>query len=73
MATEANLTSGNPRTLHDYKPYLMDMVIEEYNDERIQNIANIHDNLIIGKFLGILNSMDGVWDGVSLLWTPGAD
>ena len=51
----------------------MDMVIEEYNDERIQNIANIHDNLIIGKFLGILNSMDGVWDGVSLLWTPGAD
>ena len=29
----------------------MDMVIEEYNDERIQNLANIHDNLIIGKFL----------------------
>ena len=69
MATEANLTSGNPRTLHDYKPHLMDMVIEEYNDERMQNIANIHDNLIIGKFQGILNSMDGV----SLLWTPGAD
>ena len=38
----------------------VNMVIEEYNDERIQNIANIHDNLIIGKFLGILNSMDGV-------------
>ena len=52
-----------------YKPYLMDMVIEEYNDERIQNIANIHYNLIIGKFLGILTSMDGV----SLLWTPDAD
>ena len=59
MATEANLTNESSRSLHDYKPYLMDMVIEEYNDERIQNIAKIHDNLIIGKFLGILNSMDG--------------
>jgi len=54
-----------------YKPYLMDMVIEEYNDERIQNIANIHYNLIIGKCVGILTSMDGVWDRVSLLWSPG--
>ena len=39
----------------------MDMVIEEYNDERIQNLANIHYNLILGKFLEILVSMDGVW------------
>ena len=54
------MTNGNSWSLHDYKPYLMDMVIEEYNDERIQNIAKIHDNLIIGKFLGKLNSMDGV-------------
>ena len=45
----------------DYKPYLMDMVIEEYNDERIQNLANIHYNLILGEFLEILVSMDGVW------------
>ena len=36
----------------------MDMVIEEYNDERIQNLANIHYNLILGEFLEIFTSMD---------------
>ena len=58
----------NSRSARDYKPYLMDMVIEEYNDERVQNIAKIHYNIILGKFLSLPRSYDSVWSGEILRW-----